>query len=173
MVSGMQPLLKARIVFFVYFRHNLLNMKNCSGRIVQKKSSDIEEDIKISGGKAKMKYVRQIGIILGITLAGEFLNKILPLPVPAGVYGLFLMLAALITGVVKLESVEGTGNFLMDTMSMMFVPATVGILECADELKAVLIPFLIIIAVSTVVVMIVTGKIAQFMMESAEKKKEK
>ena len=148
MVSGMQPLLKARIVFFVYFRHSLLNMKNCSGRIVQKKSSDIEEDIKI-------------------------LNKILPLPVPAGVYGLFLMLAALMTGVVKLESVEGTGNFLMDTMSMMFVPATVGILECADELKAVLIPFLIIIAVSTVVVMIVTGKVAQFMMESAEKKKEK
>ena len=116
-----------------------------------------------------MKYVRQIGIILGITLAGEFLNQILPLPVPAGVYGLFLMLAAL----VKMESVEGTGNFLMDTMSMMFVPATVGILECADELKAVLIPFLIIIAVSTVVVMIVTGKVAQFMMESAEKKKEK
>ena len=115
-----------------------------------------------------MKYVRQIGIILGITLAGEFLNQILPLPVPAGVYGLFLM-----SGVVKMESVEGTGNFLMDTMSMMFVPATVGILECADELKAVLIPFLIIIAVSTVVVMIVTGKVAQFMMESAEKKKEK
>lgn len=118
-----------------------------------------------------MKYVRQIGIILGITLAGEFLNQILPLPVPAGVYGLFLMLAALMSGVVKMESVEGTGNFL--TMSMMFVPATVGILECADELKAVLIPFLIIIAVSTVVVMIVTGKVAQFMMESAEKKKEK
>ena len=111
-----------------------------------------------------MKYVRQIGIILGITLAGEFLNQILPLPVPAGVYGLFLMLAALMSGVVKMESVEGTGNFLMDTMSMM---------ECADELKAVLIPFLIIIAVSTVVVMIVTGKVAQFMMESAEKKKEK
>ena len=70
-----------------------------------------------------MKYVRQIGIILGITLAGEFLNQILPLPVPAGVYGLFLMLAALMSGVVKMESVEGTGNFLMDTMSMMFVPA--------------------------------------------------
>ena len=119
-----------------------------------------------------MKYVRQIGIILGITLAGEFLNQILPLPVPAGVYGLFLMLAALMSGVVKMESVEGTGNFLMDTMSMMFVPATVGILECADELKAVLIPFLIIIAVSTIIVMVVTGKVAQFMMESAEKKKE-
>lgn len=58
-----------------------------------------------------MKYVRQIGIILGITLAGEFLNQILPLPVPAGVYGLFLMLAALMSGVVKMESVEGTRQF--------------------------------------------------------------
>ena len=58
-------------------------------------------------------------------------------------------------------------------LSWLLTPATVGILECANELKAVLIPFLIIIAVSTVVVMIVTGKVAQFMMESAEKKKEK
>ena len=39
-----------------------------------------------------MKYVKQIGIILGITLAGECLNQFLPLPVPAGVYGLFLLL---------------------------------------------------------------------------------
>ena len=111
--------------------------------------------------------------VLAKGISRRWKRAIFLLPVPAGVYGLFLMLAALMTGVVKLESVEGTGNFLMDTMSMMFVPATVGILECADELKAVLIPFLIIIAVSTVVVMIVTGKVAQFMMESAEKKKEK
>ena len=54
-----------------------------------------------------MKYVKQIGIILGITLAGECLNQFLPLPVPAGVYGLFLLLGTLLTGAVKLESVEG------------------------------------------------------------------
>ena len=60
-----------------------------------------------------MKYVKQITIITGMTLAGEALNWLLPLPVPAGVYGLFLMLAALMSGLVKLESVEGTGNFLL------------------------------------------------------------
>ena len=65
-----------------------------------------------------MKYVKQITIITGMTLAGEALNWLLPLPVPAGVYGLFLMLAALMSGLVKLESVEGTGNFLLDTMSL-------------------------------------------------------
>ena len=97
-----------------------------------------------------MRYVKQIGIILGITLAGEILNHVVPLPVPAGVYGLFIMLAALMCGAVKLESVEGTGNFLMDTMTMM--------------VKAVLVPFLIIIGISTLLVMAVTGCMAQWVM---------
>ena len=86
-----------------------------------------------------MKYVKQIGVILGITMLGEVLYVVLPLPVPAGVYGLFLMLGALISGLVKLESVEGTGNFLLDTMSMMFIPATVGIVESFEEVKKVLV----------------------------------
>ena len=109
-----------------------------------------------------MKYVKQIGVILGITMLGEVLYVVLPLPVPAGVYGLFLMLGALISGLVKLESVEGTGNFLLDTMSMMFIPATVGIVESFGEVKKVLVSFLVIIAVSTILVMIVTGHIAQW-----------
>ena len=121
-----------------------------------------------------MKYVRQIGIILGITMVGEILNQLLPLPVPAGVYGLFILLAALMTGGVKLEQVEGTGNFLMDTMTMMFIPATVGIITCVEELKAVLVPFLVIISISTVFVMVVTGKMAQWIMErkTPDKKEE-
>ena len=106
------------------------------------------------------RYVKQIGIIMGITLAGEVLNHMVPLPVPAGVYGLFIMLAALMCGSVKLESVEGSGNFLMDTMTMMFIPATVGIVECIGEVRAVLVPFLIIIGISTLLVMAVTGCMA-------------
>ncbi len=115
-----------------------------------------------------MKYVKQTMIITGMTLAGEILNNLLPLPVPAGVYGLFLMLAALVTGIVKLESVEGTGNFLLDTMSLMFIPATVGVIECADELRAVLLPFLLVILISTVVVMCVTGWTAQWVIGRGE-----
>ena len=111
-----------------------------------------------------MKYVKQVGIIWGFTMAGEILHAILPLPVPSGVYGLFLLLGALMAGWVRLESVEGTGNFLMDTMTMMFIPATVGIVECIGEVKAVLVPFLIIIGISTLLVMAVTGCMAQWVM---------
>jgi len=55
MVFRAQPLLNARIVFFVYFQHNLLNMKKRSGRIIQKNLTDAKEKIlssaKTSGGK--------------------------------------------------------------------------------------------------------------------------
>ena len=45
-----------------------------------------------------MKFAKELSIILGISLLGEIFNKLLPLPVPAGVYGLFLMLGLLWTG---------------------------------------------------------------------------
>ena len=53
----------------------------------------------------KMKYVKQFLIILLISALGEGLYAILPLPIPASVYGVILMLAALISGILKLEQV--------------------------------------------------------------------
>ena len=45
-----------------------------------------------------MKYVKEVVIIFGITMVGELLNKFIPLPVPAGVYGLFILLGGLCSG---------------------------------------------------------------------------
>lgn len=111
-----------------------------------------------------MKYIRECFIIFGLTLAGEFLNKLLPLPVPAGVYGLFLLLVLLCGGILKLEQVEATGNFLLDIMPVMFVPASVGLLESMGDLQAILVPVVVISMVSTVIVMAVTGIIAEKML---------
>ena len=46
-----------------------------------------------------MKYVRQFWIILLISAMGEALHVLIPLPVPASVYGLVLMLLCLVTGI--------------------------------------------------------------------------
>ena len=118
-----------------------------------------------------MKYIRQACVIFGITMIGEFLNYALPLPIPGGVYGLFLMLIALCTGVIKLSDVKETANFLLDTMSIMFVPATVGLIEHVDLLKAVIIPFSIIVVISTVIVMAVTGKVTQLLIHKTGKRR--
>lgn len=50
-----------------------------------------------------MKYVKEFGIILIVSLVGELLNYFLPLPVPASIYGLVLMFLCLMLGVIKLS----------------------------------------------------------------------
>ncbi len=117
-----------------------------------------------------MKKVKEISLILGVTWIGDLLNQLLPLPIPAGVYGLFLMLALLCTGMVKLADVEGTGNFLLDNMSPMFIPAGAGLIRYLDEIKAVGGIYLLINVISTVIVFLVTGRVAQFVMGQTEKR---
>lgn len=76
-----------------------------------------------------MKYLRQFCIILLISFLGELLHILIPLPIPASVYGLVLMLTALCTGILKLTQVRETADFLIEIMPVMFIPAAVGLLE--------------------------------------------
>lgn len=108
-----------------------------------------------------MRYLKQFTIILFISFLGELLYWLIPLPVPASIYGLLLMLGALCTGVVKLSSVRESGKFLIDIMPVMFIPASVGLLDSWGVLKPIWIPVAVITLVSTVVVMAVSGLVAQ------------
>lgn len=60
-----------------------------------------------------MKFIKQFSIILLITFLGELLHILIPLPIPASVYGLVLMLIALRSGLVKVEHVKETAVFLI------------------------------------------------------------
>lgn len=79
------------------------------------------------------------------------------------------MLLALMTGVIHVSDVEGAGNFLLDTMTMMFLPAAVGIMAATDVLFPVLLPYIVIIVVSTLLVMTVTGRTAEFILKRTAK----
>ena len=118
-----------------------------------------------------MKYVKEFGIILIVSLVGELLNYFLPLPVPASIYGLVLMLALLMTGALKLDAVEDAGKFMIEIMPVMFIPAGVGLMESWGELKAVLVPVLVITLVSTIVVMVVSGRVTQAVIRLENKHK--
>ena len=76
-----------------------------------------------------MKYLKQFGIILAISFIGEILNAVLPLPIPAGIYGIVLLFILLETKVVKLEAVRETGNLLIDIMPVMLVPPAVELMD--------------------------------------------
>ena len=120
-----------------------------------------------------MKIAKELSLILGISMIGEMLNQVRPLPVPAGVYGLFLMLLLLCSGIIKLEDVEGTGNFLLDNMTPIFIPDGVGIIRYMDQVMQVGIPYLVINVLSTAAVFVVTGKVAQYVMVRTQKAENK
>ena len=120
-----------------------------------------------------MKYLRQLLIILGITFVGEVLNYALPLPIPASIYGLALMLILLCTGVLKVSSVKETSQFLLDVMPLMFIPASAGVVREWGIIKPILIPTVIMMTVVTVIVMAVTGLVTQLLINIRRKGKEK
>ena len=109
-----------------------------------------------------MRFIKQLLIILGVTFAGEALHFLLPLPVPASIYGLVLMLLCLCFKVFPLRAVEETGDFLIDLMPALFVPATVGVMAAWDVLQPVLLQVALITFLSLIVVMVVSGRVTQW-----------
>lgn len=87
-----------------------------------------------------MKFLKQFLIILVITFMGEGLKYLLPLPIPASIYGMVLLFLALMTRIVKLESVRDAGKFLIEIMPVMFIPAGVGLMVSWGVLKPMLLP---------------------------------
>ena len=120
-----------------------------------------------------MKYVRQFLIILFFSFIGELLKFLIPLPIPASIYGLVLMFLTLQFTVLKIDSVKETAKFLVEIMPVMFIPAGVELLTSWSSLQQILIPIVVITIISTVVVMAVAGKVTDSMLQLKKKKKER
>lgn len=108
-----------------------------------------------------MKYIKQCIVILVLSLAGELLKYILPLPIPASIYGMVLLFSGLMTGVIKIEAVKETGMFLIEIMPLMFIPAGVGLMTSWEILKSIIVPVSVITVVTIITVMASTGLVSQ------------
>lgn len=117
-----------------------------------------------------MKYIKQLLIILLVSFLAEIMEYLIPLPVAASVYGLVLMLIGLVTHIIPLEKVEGAADYLVGIMALLFVPPTVGIMASGEELKEMGVALVVISVVTTFLIMIVTGKTAQFILKKSNKK---
>lgn len=122
-------------------------------------------------GVKKMKYLKQFGIIIAVSFIGEILNAVLPLPIPAGIYGIVLLFILLETKLVPLSAVKETGNFLIDIMPVMLVPAAVELMDYWGIVKPQILKYIIATVVSTVVVMIVSGIVTQGIIRLRKKAK--
>lgn len=118
----------------------------------------------------EMKYVFQATIIFGFTLLGELLHALLPLPIPAAIYGLALLFLALQLGLVRLEQVSAASKFLIAVMGVLFVPPIVRIVEIWENIAPVLLHVGVILVVSTMLVFAAAGRVTQWMLRRAGEK---
>ncbi|MDE7262895.1 MAG: CidA/LrgA family protein [Oscillospiraceae bacterium] len=119
-----------------------------------------------------MKYLHQAVLLTVITFAAEIIKYLLPLPVPASIYGLLLLFILLKTGLVRLSQIEDVGNLLLELMPLLLVPASVSFLTVVDTIQGILLPVLIMGFIGTMVVMFVTGRISQRMIQSGRRSHE-
>ena len=119
-----------------------------------------------------MKLLKQILIILAISFIGELLKYLLPLPVPASIYGMVILFIGLLTGIIPLASVKDAGKFLIEIMPVMFIPAGVGLMSSWVTLKPVLLPVSIITVVSFLTVVGATGRTSQWLIRRERRKQD-
>lgn len=117
-----------------------------------------------------MKYLSQFCIILGFTLAGEALQRLLPLPIPASVWGLALLFVALCVKLVKVEQVKEASAFLISIMSVMFVAPAVGIVENWDLISGQLLAIFLLLTASTFLTFGISGGLTQWFMKKGGSK---
>ena len=117
-----------------------------------------------------MKFVFQFLIIMVFAFLGELLHHFIPLPIPASIYGIVLLYIALAIKLVKVEDIKETSSFLIAIMPIMFLPPAVGIVESWGLVKGSWLPYVVVIAVSTVVVMVVSGRVTQRLIRKGGRK---
>lgn len=116
-----------------------------------------------------MKYIQQLLIILTFTLLGEALACLIPLPIPAAIYGLVLLLIALCTGLLKPEKIAHTARFLLSIMPFLFVAPAVNILKYWGIIQSNLLAIAVIVVVSTLLVFAVSGLVAKLLLKDGDK----
>lgn len=108
-----------------------------------------------------MKYIKQLLWILLFSAFGELLQALIPLPVPAAIYGLVLLLTALCTGLLKAEKIADAARFLIAIMPLLFVAPAVSILAHWNLIAPNAVAIVVIMTVSTVIVFAVSGLVTK------------
>ena len=105
--------------------------------------------------------VRGLTLLLLFQFCGEFISRMLDLPIPGNVLGMGLLLLGLMTNLIKIKWLEEAAELLLSNMALFFVPAGVGVMVYGDLIAAEWLPISVATILSTFVVMAVTGKLAQ------------
>ena len=119
--------------------------------------------------RSYMKYLKQFTLILAISFLGEILHYLIPLPIPASIYGLVLLFAGLESRLIPLHAVKEISEFLIEIMPVMFIPVAVGLIDSWGLMADHIAAYLVVTFVTTVAVMAISGLVTQLVIRRSRK----
>ena len=126
-----------------------------------------------------MKIFNQLGIILGIWAVGELVSSLLSniITMPGTIIGMIILFLLLQFKIMKEETIKDVADFLLGNTAIFFVPAGVSLINSLGLITENMLVLLLSGTVATIIIMIVTGKIVEIMINkkdiSSEDKDEK
>ena len=134
-----------------------------------------------------MHILTELSLIFALCLAGEGIAALLPVAFPASVISMLLLMALLLTGVVKERNHDAFGKsvvgkerriqtvsrFLVTNMGLFFIPSLVGTMEYVEVLRAQALPFLAVTFLTTPVVYLAAAWTVQLLMRRSRKEAER
>lgn len=115
-----------------------------------------------------MKLYVQFMIILVFSFLGEAISSIFHLPVPGSIIRLALLFLALEFKIIRLRHITLVGDFLLANMTILFLPAAVGIMEKFSDIKPYLLPISLIILAAIFINIAVIGFVVQIIKKNFE-----
>ncbi|MCI5871495.1 MULTISPECIES: CidA/LrgA family protein [unclassified Streptococcus] len=115
-----------------------------------------------------MKIYVQFMIILFFAFVGEGISTLGHLPIPGSIIGLLLLFIALKVKLIRLRHIHLVGQFLLANMTILFLPAAVGIMERYQEIVPYLFPISLILFGALVLNIVVIAFIVGFIKNKFE-----
>jgi len=115
-----------------------------------------------------MNFFKQLNIIFAFYLAGEGISLLLPFSFPGGLIGLFLLYSALSLKWLHLKDIKLLSDFFIKYMAFFFIPAGVSIIGSYHIIELSIVPIISTLIFSTIIVMVVTGLIVNFLVRQVE-----
>src|SRR5574343_1689569 len=84
---------------------------------------------KLNMGKQLFKLLLQLGVLAIFWWCGNLIHQKLSLPISSGILGMFLLLACLFAGWIKLEQVALGANAVLAELVLFFVPIVVAVVQ--------------------------------------------
>ena len=126
---------------------------------------------KYSVRRLAILLLQVIGLFI-FSYVGDWISSLLKLPIPGSIVGLLLLFLCLYFKIIPETYIKDGAGFILIMLPLLFIPATVGIIQYPDFLSGKGVILIGMVMISTFLTMIVSGYGSQFVEKRMKEREE-